>query len=230
MAALRFVAIFSSNAPSGSLPVEWPLCESVSNQLSTTHKLWLTRVVLQTLWRCQRVQKSIRDSWIQEMELFFKNLMTDDSRSVGILRTNCFLIATLSLGHQVNFHDLYAPDNLCIFPHSLHLICLSSVSETLRTVVRLFGQRLQVSTKEKNIHANPLLRMLPAVTHLDPFEAADDKEMGFSWVSEILNSGYPEEEQYSMSSVIVRLLWRYHGLRPHSPDCQGAIFHFSNFD
>ena len=37
-------------------------------------------------------------------------------------------------------------------------------------------------------------------------------EMGFLWIREILNSRYPEEEQYWMASEVVRLLRRYNGI------------------
>ena len=125
MAVLRFIAIFPSDISSEplSVDVDIALCWSVPDQLSTIHKLWLTRVVLQTLWRRQHVQKAITDSWFRDTERLFKALMADDGQSVGILRTNCFLITAISLGLQIDFRDLYAPDNRCVFLRSLHLVC-----------------------------------------------------------------------------------------------------------
>ena len=46
--------------------------------------------------------------------------------------------------------------------------------------------------------------------------------MGFLWIREILNSGYPEEEQYWMASEVVRLLWKYHALRKRPLDVRPA--------
>ena len=119
MAPLGFFALSVSNAPSESWPANCGLFETVPDQLSTTQKLWLTRVVLQIFWRRQRDQKPITGSLIMEMEPLFQKLMADDGRGVGILRTNCFLIAAISAGLQLDFRDLYAPDNMCVVPHSL---------------------------------------------------------------------------------------------------------------
>ena len=117
VAALRFVAVSPSNAQSGSWPVGWVLCQSVPDHLSTTRKLWLARVVLQRLWPCQ---KPITEPWTYKMESLFKGLMRDDGQNVCILRTNCFLIAAISLGLQIDFRDLYPPNNMCVVPHSSH--------------------------------------------------------------------------------------------------------------
>ena len=114
---LNFVAISSPVLGFQGTSVE--LFRSVPDQLSTTHKLWLTRVVLQTIWRCQRVQEpSI--GLIYGIKSLFEKLMADDGRSVAILRTHCFLIAAISLGLQINFRDLYVPNNMCVVPRSLH--------------------------------------------------------------------------------------------------------------
>ena len=92
----------------------------------------------------------------------------------------------------------------------------------MKTAVHLFDQRLQVSARKGNIHPSRLRSLLFAVTHLDPFEAVGDREMGFSWISEILNSGYSEEEQYSMANVVVRLVGRCYRFGPFSPNIQSA--------
>ena len=232
MTALKLVALSTRNtlgalfAPMAPRTLwaadHWALFWSVPNQLSTTHKLWLTRVILQTLWRCQRVQKPITESWVMEMRLLFMKLMAGDGRSVTILRKNCFLIAAISLGLQVDFRGLYAPDNMCVAPCSLHLIYSSSTSDTLKTAVRLFDQQFQVSIREWNIHQRPLLPLLRVVVHLDPFEAAGTEEMGFIWASEILNSGYREGGQYLMTGEILRLLGRFYGSRRYPSDIQPA--------
>ena len=85
----------------------------------------------------------------------------------------------------------------------------------MKTAVRLFDQRLHVSIREGGINSFYLRSLLSAVTHLNPLEAVDDNEMGFSWISGILNSGYTEEEQYFMASATVRFLSRYCRSHPH---------------
>ena len=123
MAALTFVASPSFKAPRAFRVVGWVLSSIDPHQLSATHKLWLTRVVLQTFWRCQRVQEPITRSLIWDMELLFENLMADGGQNIAILRTNCFLIAAISLGLQIDFRDLYVSSNMCVVSHSLHSIC-----------------------------------------------------------------------------------------------------------
>ena len=113
--------LFAPMAPGPLWSVDhWALFWGVPDQLSVTHKPWLTRVVLQTLWRCQHVQKPTAESWITEIRLLVMKLMAGDGRSVVMLKTNCFLIAAVSLGFRIDFHDLYPPDNMCVIP----LICI----------------------------------------------------------------------------------------------------------
>ena len=137
-AAPSFITTVSFDAPRQFQPRHTDLCRSVPHRLSTTHKLWLTRVVLQTLWRCQRIRKPINWLWICEIGLLFEKLTEDDGQSVGILKANCFLIAAIFLGLQINFHDLYSPNNSCVISHSLCLICSSSISYTLVMAACLF--------------------------------------------------------------------------------------------
>ena len=120
---LRFVAILSYDMPDKTIWVAQGLFGSVPNQLSTTHKLWLTRVVLQMFWRYQHVGRPVGKLRIPMIYWLFEMVMADDGRSVAILRTNCFLIAAISLGLQIEFCELYAPNNTCVVPHSLYLIC-----------------------------------------------------------------------------------------------------------
>jgi len=48
--------------------------------------------------------------------------------------------------------------------------------------------------------------VLCAAGHLDPFQVTENVELGFSWIAEILNSGYPEDDRYWMASSVVQLL------------------------
>ena len=48
------------------------------------------------------------------------------------------------------------------------------------------------------------------------------EEMIYFWISEILNSGYPEETRYSVASEMVQLLGRYYGSHYYSSDIQSA--------
>ena len=116
--APAYVVASSSSAPDVFHSMNPALSFNDPRQLTTTHKLWLTRVELQTLWRRQRVQGTITKP---EM-LPFEMLMADGGRDVNIVRTNCFLFAAISLGLQIDFRDTYVPNNMCVVPHSLHRV------------------------------------------------------------------------------------------------------------
>ena len=120
MAALRSVATFSVNVWSGLWLIDPLLCASVPDQLSPTHKLWLTRVVLQILWRRQHLHEPTNGLQVYWIKSLVEKLMADDGWGVVTLRTSCFLIAAISLGLQIDFRDLYVPNNMCVVLRSLH--------------------------------------------------------------------------------------------------------------
>jgi len=98
------------------LPGEPP--RSVPDYLSTTHKLWLSRIVLQTTWRREDRWKPTDCPNIMGKGLLFETLMAENDQSLSILRTNCFLTGAIYLGLKIGFRDLYAPDNTCVVSHS----------------------------------------------------------------------------------------------------------------
>lgn len=51
-----------------------------------------------------------------------------------------------------------------------------------------------------------LTSILSSLSHLDPFRATKNGGFGFTWITEILNSGYPERERHRMIAIVVRLL------------------------
>jgi len=98
-----------------ALPRDPPLDHSgyqtMPKHLPTTHKLWLSRVVLQTFWRWRRVHDPPIIPGLFSVDDFCKALMADGGQMLVILKTNCFLIMAISLGLQIDIHDLYAPHN-----------------------------------------------------------------------------------------------------------------------
>ena len=105
MAALRFVASaparnkqFTIGTLSGNMP----------GYSSTAHKLWLSRVILQTVWRWRRLLRPTVFLDLFEMEGI---LAADGDQIPDILKTNLFLTLAISLGLQIDILDLYAPNN-----------------------------------------------------------------------------------------------------------------------
>ena len=117
--ALKFIAQTPSRIPYGKIPqIQTP------ERLSTTCKLWLSRVMLQTVWRWRRVQEPTVVLPFHSIELACRGFMADSDRTLIILETNCILIMAISLGLVVDIHDLYAPvDKYGIYPRlSPHML------------------------------------------------------------------------------------------------------------
>jgi len=109
-AVLGFIANATTHARCGT-PIDWDLDGNIPDHLSTVHKLWLSRVILQTIWRCRRVEGPDRIFDLIAMEPICQRFTADNDKTFTILRTNCFLIMAISLGLQVDIRDLYAPNN-----------------------------------------------------------------------------------------------------------------------
>lgn len=67
------------------------------------------------------------------------------------------------------------------------------------------------SIRGENADRGTLNLVLSALFHLDPIQDDEYEVMGraFSWITAILNSRYPEDEQYRMASHVVRLFGRH---------------------
>jgi len=73
--------------------------------------LWLSRVILQTVWRWRCVQGSTGVFDIGEVEVVCQALAASGGRMPNILKTNFFLVLAISLGLQIDIGDLYPPSN-----------------------------------------------------------------------------------------------------------------------
>ena len=79
----------------------------------------------------------------------------------------------------------------------------------METAIDLFDQQFQISIREGKAKQNDLVSVLSALTQLNPFQVTDTGESGFLWITEVLNSGYPEGKQYQMASRIMELLGKH---------------------
>jgi len=66
-----------------------------------------------------------------------------------------------------------------------------------------------VIIKERETHEYDINVFLSAITHLNPFQAMGTAELGFIWITKILDSRYPEDARYQMASRVVRVLGNY---------------------
>jgi hypothetical protein len=122
LGVLRFVAKpFTRNEPL----IFWEHSESVPDRLSPMHELWLSRVILQTVWRWRHVKgpagvlvRTIAyrkrvpvEESITGWDSFCPPFTADENQIPVILRTNHFLIMAISLGLQVDIRDLYPPND-----------------------------------------------------------------------------------------------------------------------
>jgi hypothetical protein len=112
---LQFIAYVPTSA-SERLTMEAAFCHNVPDNLSVTHRLWLSRVMLQVIWRNRRVEDPstiLHSFWMVPL---CKGLGTDDDQNIVTLKTNCFLIMAISLGLRIDIRDLYHPGDRCVAP------------------------------------------------------------------------------------------------------------------
>ena len=81
--------------------------ETPHGQLSTSCKLWLSRVILQIVWGWSRDE--VAPSF--PVERLCKRLMGDGDQVPIILMTNCVLTMAICLGLNVDMGSLYAPND-----------------------------------------------------------------------------------------------------------------------
>jgi len=96
----------------------WQVTRTIPDCLPTMQKLWLSRVILQTLWQLRRIKgpTGVLEYEFTVMESICKVFAADRDGNPPILKTNCFLTMAIALGLQINIHDLYAPNNRCVPP------------------------------------------------------------------------------------------------------------------
>ena len=88
---------------------EW---DNTSDNLPTTHKLCLSRVILQTVWRWRRIPGAPAVFDLEAIDLLCRGLMANGNHSHPTLKIHCLLILAISLGHQVDdIETLFIPDD-----------------------------------------------------------------------------------------------------------------------
>jgi len=75
--------------------------------------------------------------------------------------------------------------------------------------IDLSHQQLQRTITEGTADSIDLAEVLSALTHLDPFQPTYSGNLGFLWITEILNSGYEEEWRERMAGEVVESLGKY---------------------
>ena len=109
-AILKFVA--HTPTPLGdALFLSVELWRSIPYHLTKTHQLWLSRVMLQTIWRWSRSQDPAIAHNPFITQSICKIFTAGDGQILTILKTNCFLAMAISLGLRVDIRDLYTPSN-----------------------------------------------------------------------------------------------------------------------
>jgi len=101
VAAVRFVADTPTRLPD-SMFGGWWFFETIPDHLSMAQKLWLSRVILQTLWRWRGIQEPIRVLNFSPIQPMCKNFTADNDQTFAILKTNCFLTMAISLGLTIS--------------------------------------------------------------------------------------------------------------------------------
>ncbi|KAF9789528.1 hypothetical protein BJ322DRAFT_540075 [Thelephora terrestris] len=173
--------------------------------LSITEKLWLSRVIIQILWRWRCVRDPDSIFSFEGVGFAKKRFMEGGDETPAILKTNFFLILSLYLGLQVNISDLFPPNN----------------DYSLQTAIENFSRSLQTCIREGKATQDDLISVLATVSSLDSLQATQCGELGSLWINEILKSGYQERERYEMCGWVVRLLGNK--FYPANPECEVII-------
>jgi len=115
--------------------------------------------------------------------------MANNGHIVPRLKFNCFLILAISLGHEIiDINTLFSPSN---YPN------------VLQSSITLFSGQLR---KSIDADKRALTPVLSALKHLDPFLVMKTGELGFLWLTQILNSTHPENEHYPMAGQVIQSL------------------------
>ena len=104
-AILKFIA----GAPTSV--EECDFTRSIPSRLPTTHKLWLGRVILQTVWRWRCVREPTRVLDFYRIGFICETFTAGNDHTPTILKTDCFLTMAISLGLKIDVRDLHAPNN-----------------------------------------------------------------------------------------------------------------------
>ena len=179
------------------------------SHLSTAHKLWLSRVLLQTVWRWRRAQGPTGILYSYGMAPMCRTFAADGEQMPDILKTNLFLILAISLGLQIDIHDLYPPNNKCVNFQFPPLTSLIEYSDALKTVIHVFHQQLQLFIMEGKADHDGLTSVLLTLIELDPFRVMESGQLGLLWITEILNSGYEERQRVRLVSKVMELLGKH---------------------
>ena len=97
---------------------EYDITRSIPSHLPTTHMLWLSRVILQTIWRWRCVRESTRVLDFYGIGFICETFTADNNQTPTILKTDCFLTMSIALGLKIDVRDLYAPNNKYVLTHS----------------------------------------------------------------------------------------------------------------
>jgi len=122
---LRIVSQAPEFVRSGSFQ-KWDIFSKISDDLPATDKLCLSRTVLQTVWRWRRIQRPSTTVFdLGAIDLFCKGLMANGGHIIYALKTNCFLIMAISLGHRVgDICTLFVLNDECVISPLIPLTSL----------------------------------------------------------------------------------------------------------
>ena len=81
----------------------------------------------------------------------------------------------------------------------------------MNTAILLFHQTFRRSVGEGAVHSHHLTACLSALGSLDPFQTGKNLDYGFLWITDFLNSRYPDRERYSAASRVLQLLGKHLG-------------------
>jgi len=194
--------------------------EPPPKHLPVTFKLWFGRTILQTVWRWRRVQHHTSTIDFYWMELTCKKLVTEGDPVPTVFKTSWILTLSICLGATVDIRDLYPPNNECATSISSNQRIVSPInSYALFTALDYLQKQLFAIIKARTVRSSFISSTFSTLSELDTPRVASFQEACISWIHEIIDSAYPEDERFSMASSAVALLGKQFGpqFSEHSP-------------
>ena len=180
---------------------------SPPKHLPVTSKLWLGRIILQTVWRWRRLQHHTTITDFYWIASTCKKSIAEGDPVPTVFKTIWILTLTICLGATVDVRDLFPPNNeYAAFLSSNWQTASPIASYALFTALDYLRKQLSTIIKAGNVRSSFISSTFSTLSDLDTPRVASFQEACISWIHEVINSSYPEGERFSMATSAVVLL------------------------
>ena len=195
----------------------WQLTGSQRPVINIPFKFWMSRVILQTIWRWrQALDPGVIISMSKIKAFFLASLEHSDPLPIAI-KTTIVLTLAIALGQSVGLDDLYVPDTKCaLSSRTVFNNLRNEYSQALLTAFNLLHRRMIYIIGDDSPHRrlhdiNPLLSIL-YLLDLSTVGMGSVSLAYITWMEGIICSDYHTDERYDSAKLVMRLLEKPEGL------------------